>query len=383
MTRRTKKKNTNLFFDSFKHLKNNVSNLIFLELITLMDCSDLKKYLDLKPVNSKSKLPDMKKIGLIDYENQRDNIFVLTPIGEKIYDIFKKKGDNYINDSEERLYSIKPEQLLSFLTEKEKNELNAELLELSISYYDSADCIRPYLALLKFAEENRISTLDNDTLNNILAHSKDKILSKEYSKGLFENLEPTLQEEITRPVSYMVNTLKTAGIINEEREFIYDKKLAKEIIFKLDEIFIDVGDFELKEFKGRIGKEQYTFRNQVLKAYGYKCAITGKCIKVSNKNSDQYLIDAAHIIPYSESGSFSVNNGIALSFEMHKLFDRGLFTFIYNENEQLEVYITKSATVRDDGILSEINHKIIKLPNDKNNYPEKIALEYRFKKHLL
>ena len=61
---RYKRRDTNLFFDSFKHFKHNLSNLIGVELPTLCKLG-AKKYLELISTNYKSKYPDMRKIGLI------------------------------------------------------------------------------------------------------------------------------------------------------------------------------------------------------------------------------------------------------------------------------------------------------------------------------
>lgn len=53
---RHKKKNTDLFFDSFKHFKNNLSNLIGVELPTLCALG-VEKYISLISTNYKSKYP--------------------------------------------------------------------------------------------------------------------------------------------------------------------------------------------------------------------------------------------------------------------------------------------------------------------------------------
>lgn len=74
---RHKKKNTDLFFDSFKHFKHNLSNLIGVELPTLC-ASGVKRYLNLIDTNYRSKYPNMRKIGLIEYNKPSDNTFTLT-----------------------------------------------------------------------------------------------------------------------------------------------------------------------------------------------------------------------------------------------------------------------------------------------------------------
>ncbi len=198
-------------------------------------------------------------------------------------------------------------------------------------------------------------------------------------------LDKEIQKELKRPISYIINELETAGIIDENGFVIYDKEFVKEIVMGLNEIYLQEGhDKEDIGEYGRSMEEQRGFRNKVLAAYDYKCAITGKCIEVKSiDDTVQYLLDAAHIIPYSEAGSFSVNNGIALSYEMHKLFDRKLFAFKYTKKGYIKIVVSNSKRIKDDNILRKINHKMIRLPKSKENYPDKAAIEYGLKQHLL
>lgn len=58
------------------------------------------------------------------------------------------------------------------------------------------------------------------------------------------------------------------------------------------------------------------FRDQVMGAYGSRCAVTRAQLK---------LVDAAHILPVGADGSVdTINNGIALSPTWHRAFDQGL-----------------------------------------------------------
>ena len=58
------------------------------------------------------------------------------------------------------------------------------------------------------------------------------------------------------------------------------------------------------------------FADQVLDAYGHRCAVTRAQLK---------LLDAAHILPVGADGSTDlVTNGIALSPTYHRAFDHGL-----------------------------------------------------------
>ena len=60
---------------------------------------------------------------------------------------------------------------------------------------------------------------------------------------------------------------------------------------------------------------QAEFRSRIIEAYGC-CAVTG-C-------ADEAVLQAAHIIPYVDSRSHLIINGICLRADIHLLFDRGL-----------------------------------------------------------
>ncbi|MPM17402.1 hypothetical protein SDC9_63791 [bioreactor metagenome] len=66
----------------------------------------------------------------------------------------------------------------------------------------------------------------------------------------------------------------------------------------------------------RIG--QGTFRVLVTEAYNRRCAISGE--------KTLPVLDAAHIVPFSEEGSYSVKNGLLLRTDIHTLYDKGYLT---------------------------------------------------------
>lgn len=61
---------------------------------------------------------------------------------------------------------------------------------------------------------------------------------------------------------------------------------------------------------------QSTFRDQLMVAYGGRCAVT--CCAVEE------VLQAAHIEPYAEGRNNSVSNGILLRADIHSLFDLGI-----------------------------------------------------------
>jgi putative restriction endonuclease len=66
------------------------------------------------------------------------------------------------------------------------------------------------------------------------------------------------------------------------------------------------------------------FKREVPKVYGYRCAVSGMRIDATANIS---MVDACHIVPFSESHDDTIGNGIALSPTLHRAFDRGLISF--------------------------------------------------------
>ncbi|RXZ80913.1 restriction endonuclease [Paenibacillaceae bacterium] len=65
------------------------------------------------------------------------------------------------------------------------------------------------------------------------------------------------------------------------------------------------------------------FREKILKAYEYSCAVCGFNVRLGHH---LVAIDAAHIQWHQAGGPDTEENGIALCSLHHKLFDRGVFT---------------------------------------------------------
>ena len=57
---------------------------------------------------------------------------------------------------------------------------------------------------------------------------------------------------------------------------------------------------------------QNIYRNAIIKRYN-RCIVS---------NMDNEICEASHIIPFAESKSFDINNGLLLNSILHKLFDK-------------------------------------------------------------
>ncbi|WP_162981122.1 HNH endonuclease [Helicobacter pylori] len=377
---RYKRNSTDLFFDSFKHFKHNLSNLIGIELPTLIHLG-AKKYLNtsLISTNYKSKYPDMRKIGLIDYNKPSDYDFVLTKEAKQIINAFDRSSVNVYDENisksdRKNIDSLSPKDL--FLSIVNWKQYKKSILQLILSYYDTADSIRPYLVLLNYMRNYNIKILKKEFLQNILAQTKEDVLLMQYNQDAFKDLNLETQRELNRPVSYIYNFLITALVLDDSHNVIVDFNFVDILNASMNNISYS---YHTKNSFRPVGKQQL-FREHVLEAYDYKCAITGKSLFIDNR----CLLEAAHIIPYRDGGSFAVNNGIALSYEMHKMFDNGLFSFGY-ENDGEVVIITSSSNriVDRQGILANLNRKSIFLPEQLDLRPDPLALQYNRGKFLL
>ena len=68
------------------------------------------------------------------------------------------------------------------------------------------------------------------------------------------------------------------------------------------------------------------FRQAVIEAYRYKCAICE--MKINSPDSLSWEVEAAHIVPHSSLGRDDILNGLALCHLHHWAFDVGWFTLI-------------------------------------------------------
>jgi putative restriction endonuclease len=66
-----------------------------------------------------------------------------------------------------------------------------------------------------------------------------------------------------------------------------------------------------------------SFREEVLAAYDHRCAVTGFQALMGKT---LFCLEAAHVHWHSQGGRSSVDNGLALTPTLHKLFDHGAWT---------------------------------------------------------
>lgn len=111
------------------------------------------------------------------------------------------------------------------------------------------------------------------------------------------------------------------------------------------------------------------FKREIPKIYNYTCSISGLRINSMHNIS---MIDACHIIPFSESYDDTVTNGIALCPNLHRAFDRGLLTI----SPDFRVRVSKGFIEEGKLTLKQFEGQLISLPTNKKYWPSREGLEW-------
>lgn len=118
------------------------------------------------------------------------------------------------------------------------------------------------------------------------------------------------------------------------------------------------------------------FKREVPKIYNYTCCISGMKITSTENIS---MIDACHIVPFSESYNDTISNGIALCPNLHRAFDRGLIGI----DEDYRVIVSdKFVEIETNYSLKMFEGKEILLPSIIAYYPLKDNFEWHRTKFI-
>jgi hypothetical protein len=114
---------------------------------------------------------------------------------------------------------------------------------------------------------------------------------------------------------------------------------------------------------------QGRFRQELLEAYGGKCAVTGY--------SSTYALEACHIIPYRGDEMNIVNNGLLLRADIHTLFDLGKIAI---NSDDMTVVLSPELLNTE---YVNLNKKSVSLPQDSAKKPDTSAINLHREVHGL
>jgi putative restriction endonuclease len=182
----------------------------------------------------------------------------------------------------------------------------------------------------------------------------------EIDQELFE----VLQDEKNRN-DYRTTLLKTYFSNTNSRYFKAHRSYIEKITDKiLSEPAIDYRAEIIAADDEEIFVRSNIFKRVVPKVYNYKCCISELRIDVA---ADISMVDACHIVPFSISHDDTITNGISLCPNLHRAFDRGLFTI----GEDFRVIVSDgfSEVPSSEYGIKKFAGKMIAAPSDKMFYP--------------
>jgi putative restriction endonuclease len=141
--------------------------------------------------------------------------------------------------------------------------------------------------------------------------------------------------------------------IREESSTEYKQQLSKL------KVQLDNNSFEEEVFiRGSL------FKREIPKIYNNTCSITGLRIDAVISVS---MIDACHIVPFSESYDDTISNGIALCPNLHRAFDRGLISI--DENYRVMISPVFSEPELSSHSILQFEGQCIRLPDMQKFFP--------------
>lgn len=123
------------------------------------------------------------------------------------------------------------------------------------------------------------------------------------------------------------------------------------------------------EYEQEIFVRSHLFKREIIKIYNSTCCISGLRIDAIDNIS---MIDACHIVPFSESRNDSITNGIALCPNLHRAFDRGLI--VINDDYRIVINPIFTEPYPSAYSITQFSGTQILLPTNPKYYPERVNL---------
>lgn len=159
---------------------------------------------------------------------------------------------------------------------------------------------------------------------------------------------------------------------NIERQILNESETEYRMIIRELGHSLDINEFEEEQFI-RSGK----FKRIVPKIYNHTCAISGHKLESS---INIQMIDACHIIPFSESHNDTITNGIALSPSIHRAFDRKIITINNDYIVRVSPTVIESESAYS---LKQFDGQKIMLPNNEKYHPSTASLSWHNSQFIL
>ncbi len=269
-----------------------------------------------------------------------------------------RKGELYANRIE-----ITPELVLEFKTIWSKLVVTPHTANFSLPFFHMKS--EPFWRLVT----NAGMTIPITSSNSIksLGALKESVAFAEIDKDLFELMKDPVNHAVIEDAlldKYFPETKSRFRTLEND----LFSQLEVQILQEDRESYSE----RIEELKKTLSKEQFeeeifvrggVFKREIPKIYEYQCAISGMHVE---STSNAQLVDACHIVPFAISKDDTITNGISLSPNLHRAYDRGLITI----NNEYVVRISPSIREKDSPYsLRQFEGKRIILPSETRYYP--------------
>lgn len=269
-----------------------------------------------------------------------------------------RKGEVFTNRIE-----ISPELVLEFKSIWSKLVITQHTANFALPFFHMKS--EPFWRLVT----NSGMTIPVTSSNSIksLGALKESVAFAEFDKVLFELMKDSVSNAVFEEALLDQYFPETKSRLRTLENNLFSQ-LEVQILQEDSESYSE----RIEELKETLSKEQFEeeifvrggiFKREIPKIYDYQCAISG--MRVESTTNAQ-LVDACHIIPFAISKDDTITNGISLSPNLHRAFDRGLITI----NNDYVVRVSPAIKEKSSPYsLSQFDGKRIILPSDTRYYP--------------
>ncbi len=237
------------------------------------------------------------------------------------------------------------------------NEVSEELKKLLIDFGPSRRSYHPEQPFVRLKNDGiwqlSLDQLDINELNIKHGWLKSKDVTGGFSDDVFKLLRN--DEPLVREIAEMILESHFPESIHEDIMDAVGLDLSKNLIYDVK----------------KVSRRDPLFRERILKAYGYSCAVCGFNVRLSHK---LVAVEAAHIKWHQAGGPDIENNGIALCTMHHKLYDLGVFTINTEHNIIVSQYAHGTHGL-EDWLLRYHSKKLLK-PIQDSYLPEHDFLDW-------
>ncbi len=222
-----------------------------------------------------------------------------------------------------------------------------------------------------YRKENRVKR--SSLWNRLLFRAADNLAKEKIVCRPSQTFILTNKKEWMLTETGFDEALKLLHIPQEQKDNLPVKSYeVQKVINKLTEAPRPIDYFPIDERKttSTVTKEisirKRGFRQAVIEAYDFKCAVCG--LKLYSPNKIIWEVEAAHIVPHSSKGKDDLLNGISLCHLHHWAFDVGWFSFL--DDYTITVSVAANNLQSDYGRIGNYNFiEALNQPNLKLSLP--------------